>query len=80
VTALGARELSDYGELCAWTLARAHAGSGDGVEISAYLGTGAAFDRALIRFCDAYADQNERDHEALLDAIRSGAIEAERGV
>ena len=80
VAALGARELGNYGELCAWTLARAHARSGDRVAIAAYLGTGASFDKALVRFCAAYADQNERDHELLLAAIRSGAIEAESGV
>ena len=60
-----------YGELCGWTLARAHARSGDRVAIAAYLGRGAAFDRALATFAEAYADQNERDYEALKTAVGS---------
>jgi uncharacterized protein (DUF2252 family) len=69
-----------YGELCGWTLARAHARSGDRVAIAAYLGGGSAFDVAVQEFAAAYADQNERDHQALLDAIASGRIAAETGV
>jgi uncharacterized protein (DUF2252 family) len=65
-----------YAELCAQTLARAHARSGDEIAIAAYLGNGDAFDRAITRFAAAYADQNERDHAALLDAIRSGRVTA----
>jgi uncharacterized protein (DUF2252 family) len=65
-----------YAELCGWTLARAHARSGDRVAIAAYLGSARTFDRAVVRFADAYADQNERDHRALLDAIAEGRVEA----
>jgi Uncharacterized protein conserved in bacteria (DUF2252) len=69
-----------YGEICGWTLARAHARSGDRIALAAYLGSGSSFDVAIAEFADAYADQNERDHGALLDAIRSGRIPAESGV
>ena len=57
-------------------LARAHARTGDAVAIAAYLGPGDAFDRAILAFSEAYADQSERDHAALLAAIDSGRIEA----
>jgi uncharacterized protein (DUF2252 family) len=69
-----------YGELCGWTLARAHARSGDRIEIAAYLGKSDTFDRALADFAEAYADQNERDYAALEAAERTGRIEAQRGV
>jgi uncharacterized protein (DUF2252 family) len=69
-----------YGELCGWTLARAHARSGDRIAIAAYLGAGEAFDRAIVEFTDAYADQNERDHQALREAIAAGRVTAEAGV
>jgi uncharacterized protein (DUF2252 family) len=66
-----------YARMCGWTLARAHARSGDAVAIGAYLGSGETFDEALVDFAALYADQSERDHAALLEAIRSGRIEAE---
>jgi len=69
-----------YGEVCGWTLARAHARSGDRMAIAAYLGSGAAFDTAVREFAESYADQNERDHQALVDAIASGRITARAGV
>jgi uncharacterized protein (DUF2252 family) len=69
-----------YGRLCGWTLARAHARSGDAIAISAYLGRGDTFDRALVEFGETYAAQNQEDHQALLEAIESGRIEAESGV
>ena len=72
--------LNVYGALCGWTLARAHARSGDRVAIAAYLGSGTAFDRAIAGFAEAYADQNERDHAAVERAAREGRIAAERGV
>ena len=72
--------LAAYGRTCGATLARAHARSGDRVGIAAYLGSGDAFDRALVRFAEAYADQNERDYEALRDAVASGRLAAETGV
>ena len=65
-----------HGHLCGWTLARAHARSGDRIAIASYLGSGDAFDRALAEFAAAYADQNERDFRALTGAVESGAISA----
>jgi uncharacterized protein (DUF2252 family) len=69
-----------YGEVCGWTLARAHARSGDRIAIASYLGTSDVFDRAIAEFASAYADQNERDYEALADAGKSGRITAEHGL
>ena len=69
VEAMDAERFATYGRLCGATLARAHARCGDAVAIAAYLGSGDACDRALADFAEAYADQNERDHAALLDAI-----------
>ena len=69
-----------YGEACGWTLARAHARSGDRVAIGAYLGGSDVFDRAITQFAAAYADQNERDYEALVRAVASGRLTAERGL
>lgn len=66
-----------YGELCGWTLARAHARSGDRIAIASYLGSGSAFDSAVHEFAQAYADQNELDHRGLIEAIASGRIVAE---
>jgi uncharacterized protein (DUF2252 family) len=74
------RSLSAYGEVCAWTLARAHARSGDRIAIAAYLGSSDSFDRAIAEFAAAYADQNERDYAALGEAAASGRILAQRGV
>ncbi len=73
-------DLRKYGALCGWTLARAHARSGDRIAISAYLGSADVFDQAVAEFAAAYADQTERDHQALLDAVAAGRITAERGV
>lgn len=69
-----------YGGLCGWTLARAHARSGDRVAIAAYLGSGRSFDRAMLEFSVAYADQNERDYRTLCAAAKSGRIEMRSGV
>jgi hypothetical protein len=69
-----------YARMCGWTLARAHARSGDRIAIGAYMGSGATFDRAIADFAEAYADQNERDYKALTDAIASGRIEARAGL
>ena len=80
IETMGREELEIYGGLCGWTLARAHARSGDGVAIAAYLGKSDRFDRALVPFAAAYADQNERDHSAFVDAIKAGKLEAESGV
>jgi uncharacterized protein (DUF2252 family) len=69
-----------YGRLCGWTLARAHARSGDRVAIASYLGGGDAFDRAIAQFSESYADQNERDYDALVRAEKDGRITARRGL
>lgn len=69
--------MQTYGELCAWTLARAHARTGDRIAIAAYLGSGDVFDHAIREFTVAYADQNERDHTTLVEAIKRGRIQAE---
>ncbi|WP_327071218.1 DUF2252 domain-containing protein [Kitasatospora sp. NBC_01302] len=67
-----------FGEFCGATLARAHARSGDRIAIAAYLGRSDTFDRALATFAESYADQNERDHRALADAVRTGRVRAEQ--
>jgi hypothetical protein len=68
-----------WGRMCGWTLARAHARSGDRVAIGAYLGKGDVVDRAMAAFAAAYADQNERDHHALRTAVASGRLAATTG-
>jgi hypothetical protein len=67
-------ELALYGKLCGWALARAHARSGDRVQISAYLGNSERFDGAIADFAKEYADQTERDHAALCAAVKSGRV------
>jgi len=62
----------EYVRICGWTLARAHARTGDAAEIAGYLGKNDVFDSALAKFADTYADQAERDHSALVEAMRSG--------
>jgi hypothetical protein len=69
-----------YARMCGWTLARAHARTGDRIAIGAYLGSGDTFDRAIAEFSEAYADQNERDYDALVQAEKDGRIEVERGL
>jgi uncharacterized protein (DUF2252 family) len=69
-----------YAGICGWTLARAHARSGDPVAIAAYLGAGDAFDKSVTDFCLRYADQNERDYQDFVTAVRSGRLEAIEGV
>ncbi|MBX9361384.1 DUF2252 domain-containing protein [Streptomyces sp. WAC04114] len=71
------KRMTLFGRLCGATLARAHARSGDRIAIGAYLGGGDTFDRALVTFAELYADQNEKDHQALVDAIRAGRILAD---
>jgi len=72
--------MSAYGRLCGWTLARAHARSGDRVAIAAYLGAGAAFERAVLGFAEAYAEQNTQDYERLVKAVASGRLDARTGL
>lgn len=74
------RELLLFGQVCGWTLARAHARSGDCVAIGGYLGKGPVFDQAIAQFAADYAEQNERDHQALRAAIAGGRITAQMGV
>ena len=64
-----------YAGLCGWTLARAHARSGDRIALAAYLGGSAAFDQAIADFAETYADQNERDYAALQRAVKDGQVE-----
>jgi uncharacterized protein (DUF2252 family) len=80
VEAMAPIGLSFYAGICGWTLARAHARSGDPVAIAAYLGEDDQFDRSITDFSRRYADQNERDYQAFATAIRSGRIEALEGV
>jgi uncharacterized protein (DUF2252 family) len=72
--------MAAYGEICAWSLARAHARSGDRVAIAAYLGEDDTFARAIGEFAERYADQNERDHAAMAEAARTARIAVEVGV
>jgi uncharacterized protein (DUF2252 family) len=72
--------MAAYGQMCGWTLARAHARSGDRIAIAAYLGSGDSFDQAIVAFAQAYAEQNERDYRALNAAVKSGRIVAETGL
>jgi uncharacterized protein (DUF2252 family) len=77
---MGPGEMADYGELCGWTLARAHARTGDRFAIAAYLGGSGKFEQAVADFGVSYADQTERDHAALAEAAASGRVEARTGV
>ena len=72
--------LTFYARTCGWTLARAHARSGDPVAIAEYLGASDAFDKSITDFSERYADQNERDYEEFVNAIKSGRLEAHVGV
>jgi uncharacterized protein (DUF2252 family) len=71
------KDLTRYGKLCGWTLARAHARSGDRIAIAAYLGRATVFDDAVADFAEAYADQNEHDYRTLANAARAGEIPLE---
>ena len=72
--------LGYYAQICGWTLARAHARSGDPVAMAEYLGRDDAFDRSITDFSERYADQNEQDYEQFVEAIKSGRLEATEGV
>ena len=72
--------LTYYAQICGWTLARAHARSGDPVAMASYLGRDDAFDRSITSFSERYADQNEQDYEQFIKAIRSGRLEATEGI
>jgi hypothetical protein len=74
------RRMDLYARLCGWTLARAHARSGDRVVIAAYLGKSAKFDNAVADFAETYADQNERDYADMSSAVSAGRVQAQSGV
>jgi uncharacterized protein (DUF2252 family) len=74
------KAMAQYGRFCAWALARGHARSGDRIAIASYLGQGSSFDHAIVEFSHAYAEQNERDYQALEAAVKAGRITAQTGV
>jgi uncharacterized protein (DUF2252 family) len=80
VEAMSPAALTTYANACAWTLARAHARSGDPIAIAEYLGTSDKFDRSITEFSKRYADQNERDYREFVGAVRSGRLQATEGV
>ena len=80
VESLSPSALAFYAHWCGWTLARAHARSGDPIAITTYLGESDAFDESVTDFSASYADQNERDYEAFSEAIRSGRLSAIEGI
>jgi sugar/nucleoside kinase (ribokinase family) len=80
VEAMAPLGLNFYAGVCGWTLARAHARSGDPIAIAEYLGEDDQFDRAITDFTRRYADQNERDYQAFADAIGSGRLQALEGI
>ena len=80
VETLRPQGLTFYARICGWTMARAHARSGDPVAMAAYLGASDAFDKSITDFSQRYADQNEQDYEEFIKAIRSGRLQAVEGV
>ena len=72
--------MGTYLAACSWCLARAHSRTGDSAAISGYLGKSSTFDKAIAKFAEAYADQTERDHRALVEAIKSGRLQAQEGI
>jgi uncharacterized protein (DUF2252 family) len=80
VDTMAATVMTVYSRICGATLARAHARSGDRIAIASYLGNSDVFDRAIADFSTAYADQNERDYQALVDAVDSGRLVAQTGL
>ncbi len=80
VEAMDPQAMAVYAEICGWTLARAHARSGDAIALASYLGAGDVFDRSMASFAELYADQNERDYAALREAVESEGIAAATGL
>src|SRR5215471_8306329 len=80
VPAMDGDQLTYYAELCGWALARGHARTGRATLISGYLGSGGEFDKAIARFSVAYAEQNEKDYQALVDAVAAGRVQAVMGL
>jgi uncharacterized protein (DUF2252 family) len=79
ISIMNPSRLALYASLCGWALARAHARSGDAPKIAGYMGTSDRFDSSIVSFATAYADQTERDHATLVEAVKSGRIKAEVG-
>ena len=77
---MAASSMTAYSRMCGATLARAHARSGDRIAIASYLGNSDVFDRAIADFSSAYGDQNERDYQALVQAVDSGRVTAQTGL
>ena len=80
VEEMNPQALTAYATLCGRSLAKAHARSGDSIAIASYLGGGDRFDQAIARFAEAYADQNERDYDAVREAADSGRLPVETGL
>jgi Uncharacterized protein conserved in bacteria (DUF2252) len=80
ITTMIPKGMQQYAMLCGWTLARAHARTGDRIAIAAYLGGSDVFDNAVADFAERYADQTQRDYQGLVTAVSSGRIKAESGV
>ena len=80
IDGMNAAAMTGYGRMCGWTLARAHARTGDRIAIAAYLGGSGKFDQAVADFAETYADQTERDHAALADAVASGRVQAQTSI
>ena len=80
VDAMEPDAMGAYAQLCGATLAKAHARSGDAIAIASYLGKSDVYDKALAEFAETYADQNERDYDALKEAVASGRVKAETGL
>ena len=72
--------LAMYAQICGWTLAHGHARSGDPIAIAAYLGKSSVFDEAIAKFAERYADQNDRDHQALAKAVKTKRVAATTGI
>ena len=80
IETMSPKALTYYASVCGWTLARAHARSGDPIAMASYLGKKDRFDTAITEFSERYADQNEQDYQAFVEAIRDGRIAATEGV
>ncbi len=80
VEAMQPSGMTAYGRMCGWTLARAHARSGDAIAIASYLGSSDRFDKALVSFAEQYADQNEADYAALRNAVETARVTAQTGL
>jgi uncharacterized protein (DUF2252 family) len=80
VSTMDRDQLTYYAELCGWALARGHARTGRATLISGYLGSGSEFDKAIAQFSVAYAEQNEKDYQALVDAVATGRVQAVMGL